>query len=100
MAHVSQAEAAHRWHDLMNLLTAIKGRAQATRHRIQRTERLDPAAVAADLAQIEARADRMAAMLFAIDAAAREELKESRSGRDAAPPPSTDQSRGRPVGRR
>ena len=58
-------DATRRWHDLVDLLTTIRGRAQATRHRIQRVNRLNRAHIAADLALIEARADRMVALLLA-----------------------------------
>ena len=54
-----------RWHDLVDLLTAIRGRAQATRRRVQRVNRLNRTHIAADLALIEARADKMVALLLA-----------------------------------
>jgi hypothetical protein len=51
------------WHELLDHLTAIRGRAQATRHRVRRVDRLSRAHIAADLAAIEARADALAALL-------------------------------------
>jgi hypothetical protein len=53
----------HRWHDLVDLLTEIRGRAQATRHRIGRVRRLSRAHIAADLAQIEAATDELLEVL-------------------------------------
>ena len=55
-------------HDLLDDLTAIRGRAQATRRRIGRVERLSRAHIAADLAQIEARVDAMAVRLLEAEA--------------------------------
>ena len=50
--------------DLANVLTAIRARAQATRRRVGRVDRLSRAHIAADLAQIEAQTDKLAALLF------------------------------------
>lgn len=59
--HVGQPR---RWHELMNALTAIRGRAQATRRRVERAKRLSRAEIVSDLVQIEARTDRLAALLL------------------------------------
>jgi hypothetical protein len=56
-------------HDLLDDLTAIRGRAQATRRRIGRIKRLSRRHIAADLAQIESRADAMAVRLLEAEAA-------------------------------
>jgi hypothetical protein len=56
-------DAARRWHDLVDLLTAIRGRAQATRRRVGRVDRLSREHIAGDLAQIEAVADKQVAAL-------------------------------------
>jgi hypothetical protein len=54
-----------RWHDLVDRLTAIRGRAQATRLRLARVKRLSRAHIASDLAQIEAATDELVAALAA-----------------------------------
>jgi hypothetical protein len=59
------SDATRRWHDLVDLLTAIRGRAQATRRRVQRVNRLNREHIAADLALIEARTDKIVALLLA-----------------------------------
>ena len=51
--------------DLLDLLSAIRGRAQATRRRVEHVDTLGRDRIAADLAQVEAQADRMARLLFA-----------------------------------
>jgi len=51
-------------HDLANALAAIRGRAQATRRRIERVDTLNRDHIAADLGQIEQQADRLAALLL------------------------------------
>ena len=50
-------------HELVDHLTAIRGRAQATRRRVRRVDRLSREHIAADLAQIEARADALTELL-------------------------------------
>jgi hypothetical protein len=47
----------------LNHLTAIRCRAQATRRRVRRVDRLSRAHIAADLALIEARSDALAEAL-------------------------------------
>ena len=49
--------------DLLDALTAIKGRAQVTRRRVLRVDRLSREHIAADLGQIEDQVSRMAALL-------------------------------------
>ena len=66
----ANGEQADLTHKLLNDLTAIRGRAQATRHRIGRVNRLSREHIAADLAQIEARADAMTERLLEAEAAA------------------------------
>ena len=49
--------------DLYDALTAIKGRAQVTRRRVLRVDRLSREHIAADLGAIDDQASRMAALL-------------------------------------
>jgi hypothetical protein len=47
----------------MDVLAAIRGRAQATRRRVERVDTLSRDQIAADLHQIEVQADRLAALV-------------------------------------